>query len=207
MLLENNSTTTTYKPIPAGMHLARCFMYVDIGHQETKFGNKPQLLIYFEVHSEDPNTGEPLMTSAGDPMTIFKKYTQSWNENSNLRQDLESWRGVAFSPEEQRRFDIKNILDKWCMLNVTNTPDKTNPSKVWDNIHSITPVPAQIKKLGLPQGVNDLKGFELNKFSQEVFDTLPAFAKTRIMKSTEWVKINGRADTMGYEDPNDKIPF
>ena len=209
MLLENKPATSTYKPIPAGMHLARCFMYVDIGHQETKFGDKHQILLYFEVHGEDPITGEALVTSNGDPMAIFKKYTFSWNEAAILRKDLESWRGAAFSPEEQKRFDIKNILDKWCMLNITNNPDKNDPNKIWDNIQSITPVPSQIKKMGLPEGVNDIKGFELQKFSQEAFDQLPAFAKNRITKSIEWEKINGKENTTksSYEDMNDPIPF
>lgn len=206
MLLENNSTQSTYKIIPQGVHLARCFMYADIGTQATTFGDKRQLLIYFEIHGEDPNTGDPLLTEKGDPMTIFKKYTLSWNEKSILRQDLESWRGGAFSPEERKRFDLKNILGKWCMINVSHTQDKNNATKVWDNIKGITPVPQQIKKGGLPEPVNDEKHFELDRFSQESFDQLPNFAKTRIMKSLEWGKINGKVDKP-YDDMNDSIPF
>mgnify|MGYP006275680121 CR=1 FL=1 len=207
MLLQNNTTNnTTYKPIPAGMHLARCFMYADIGTQESNYGDKRQILVYFEVHGEDPNTGDPLLTDKGEPMTIFKKYTLSWNEKAILRKDLESWRGGAFSPEEQKRFDLKNILGKWCMLNISNNPDKNNPDKIWDNIQSITPVPQQIKKVGLPEPVNENRHFELDNFSHEEFETLPNFAKNRIQKSAEWVRISGKVDKP-YNDMNDNIPF
>lgn len=209
MLIENNSSNTTYKPVPAGMHLARCYMFVDIGTQETQYGDKPQILVYFEIHSEDPKTGDPLLTDNGDPMTIFKKYTLSWNEKSILRQDLESWRGGAFSPEEQKRFDLKNILGKWCMLNITNNPDKNKPEKIWDNIQSIVPVPQQIKKIGLPEAINEPKYFEMKKFSQEAFDKLPPFAKNRITKSKEWELMGGKveANATKKDDFNDDIPF
>ena len=74
---ESNSSSS-FTPVPAGMHLARCFRIVDLGTQKTSYMGKDKLnrkiLIQFEIHSEDAD-GNPLLTDKGEPLSISKRYT------------------------------------------------------------------------------------------------------------------------------------
>ena len=58
--------------------------------------------------------------SDGRPFAISKRYTLSTHTKSTLRKDLESWRGRAFTPEEEEAFDVANVCGAYCLLNVTH---------------------------------------------------------------------------------------
>ena len=79
---------SSFKPVPPGTHLARCYRIVDLGTQETNYQGKVnyqrKLMIQWEVHGADEN-GEALVTKAGEPMTISKNYTVSLGEKARLR--------------------------------------------------------------------------------------------------------------------------
>jgi hypothetical protein len=116
-----------FKRIPVGSHVARCYLLVDMGEQlqDGKYGQTVQhkIRLGWEVFGED-ETGEPLTVEyegVQRQMTIGKTYTLSLNEKAGLRKDLTSWRGRDFSPEELVGFDITNILNIYCMLNITTS--------------------------------------------------------------------------------------
>jgi hypothetical protein len=80
LTVKASSGASTFKSVPAGMHLARCYRIIDKGTQITnykgKVGASPKVMIQFEVHSEDAD-GNPLVTDKGEPMTISKNFTAS----------------------------------------------------------------------------------------------------------------------------------
>ena len=47
---------SNFKPVPAGMHLARCYKIIDLGTQKSEYKGDVKLLskvmIQFEVHGE-----------------------------------------------------------------------------------------------------------------------------------------------------------
>jgi hypothetical protein len=141
-LVVENSGGGSFTPVASGMHLARLYRIIDLGTQKSEFDGKINYLhkvkFVWEVHGED-ESGKPMVTDKGEPMVITKDYTLSWGEKANLRKDLESWRGRPFTEEEQRRFDLKNILDQWCMINVQHKPRQKGG--VFANIVGVTPVP------------------------------------------------------------------
>jgi hypothetical protein len=102
-----------------------------------------KVMLGWEIHGSD-EMGEPLKMKDGRPFAIFKNYTLSWSEKANLRLDLQSWRGRQFSQEEMRRFDLKNVLGAWCMLNIIDRVG--NDGKTYTNVNGITPVPSVIKQ-------------------------------------------------------------
>jgi len=212
MILED--TGSNFKPVPAGMHLARCYRIIDMGTQETsyegKIDYKRKLKFVWEVHSEDDD-GTPLKTEKNEPFVITKDYTNTWGDKGTLRKDLQSWRGREFTAEEQRRFDIKNVLDKWCMLNITHKPKKSG-SGVYANVTTLTPVPSQIKSVGLPVPFNKAEIFTLSEPDMAMFDTFSEWLKNQIMTSPEWKAAQHKGETpkqakASFDDMDDDIPF
>ena len=106
--------TKERKLVSQGMHSAVCIWVVDMGMQETNYGDKHKIYIQFEVDETINIDGKD------KPMVIGNKYTLSLHEKSNLRKVLEGWRGKAFTPEEEAGFDIKYLLGKPCLLNITH---------------------------------------------------------------------------------------
>ena len=203
--------------VSPGMHLARCYRIIDLGTQKTtymgvdKYG--PRVQIQFEVHGED-DKGQPLVTQDGRPLSIAKSYAVTLAEKSNLRKDLQMWRGQDFTAQELRGFELKNILGKWAMITVTQTESN---GKTYTNIAAINPVPATMKKAGLPEGVNELKTFSIEEADMELFDSFSENLKNKISSSPEWIELHGEkkntpkekpaSKAPGFDDLDDDIPF
>jgi hypothetical protein len=210
MSLIATAGESTFKPVPEGTHLARCYRIVDLGTQESTYlgqvKNQRKVMIQFEVHGDDEN-GFALITRAGEPMSISKNYTLSIGEKSRLRQDLASWRGKAFTPEELKGFELKNLLGVWGMISVIKTPG--SDGKEYSNINAITPVPAVVKKSGMPQYFNEPKIFSIDSPDMELFATFSDYLRAKIEGSPEWKSRSAVAYTGGgvSDDFDDSIPF
>ena len=176
---------------PPGMHLARCYRLVDIGTQQSEYMGTTKFLhkitLAWEVHGTD-DAGQPIRMLDGRPFGIFKNYTLSWSEKANLRLDLQSWRGKPFNQEEMQKFDLKNILGVWCMLNVIEHVGKNG--NTYANIAGISPVPGMIKAAGFPQPVNPVQLFSLQNPDMVMFETFSNNLKAKIESSPEWKKLH-----------------
>ena len=197
--------------VPAGMHLARCYRIIDLGTQKTEYKGQakmtPKVMFQFEVHSEDDD-GNALLTQDGKPLSISKQYTLSLNENAILRRDLQSWRGRAFTEDELKAFDLQNVLGQWCMLNVVHT---MNDGKTYANIDNINPIPASVKKNGLPEGANDTVIFSIRNADMDVFETFSDHIKSKIESSPEWASWKNapatKAPSADFDDFDSDVPF
>ncbi len=97
---------------------------VDLGELNTPFGRKHKLSIVWELKEKDEQ---------GSHYIVGKRYTWSLNEKSNLRKDLERWRGAKFaryfgqSPDrlsdehirEYQRYLVEDKKCSWSRLNQT----------------------------------------------------------------------------------------
>lgn len=205
-----------FKMVPAGSHLARCYRIIDLGTQPTEWQGQTKylrkIMLSWEVHGED-DAGDPLTTDEGAPLALFKNYTLSWSENSNLRKDLQGWRGKPWTDQEANRFDLKNILGQFCMLNVVHRPGQNG--KVYANVAGITPVPAAIKKNGLPEGVNETQMFRLADPDWELYEMFSKGLKAKIEASPEYKALTGRkapkssnhSEGSGFDDMESNCPF
>lgn len=192
-LTAKATSESRFTPVPAGMHLARCYRIIDLGTQSTEWQGQQKknykIMILWEVHGEDEN-GKALVTDRNEPMSISKNYTMSLGEMSRLRADLKAWRGRDFTQEELRGFQLKNVLGAWCMLNVVHAEGKDD--KVYANVSTVNPVPSALRKAGLPEGVNPLTTFDLDNPDMALFDTFSNNLKAKIEASPEW-KAKGSA--------------
>jgi hypothetical protein len=120
----------------AGLHFAICFNEIDLGLQKvvTADGEKimGKVIIGWEIDETIPDGDYK-----GKRFCIWKKYTKSLHSKSNLKKDLESWRGRAFTDDEKKGFDLDNVVNKGCMLNVVHT---VYNGKTYANIASISPL-------------------------------------------------------------------
>ena len=82
---------TEFPLAPDGLQDAVLVDVVDLGILSTKFGDKHKLSLVFELEEQD---------SEGKHYVLIKRYTRSLNEKSNLRKDLERWRGSKFTKDE-----------------------------------------------------------------------------------------------------------
>ena len=204
-----------FERCPPGMHLGRCYRIVDLGTQKTEYMGEikylHKIMLGWEIHGSDEN-GKPLKMNDGRPFAIFKNYTLAWSEKANLRIDLQAWRGKAFTQEEMRKFDLKNILGAWCMLNIIERTGQNG--NTYSNVSNVTPVPSVIKQSGLPQAVNKNELFNLQEPDMALFDTFSDALKTKITSSPEWEKLQGKQNIPDIQpslssqlDPDEDIPF
>jgi hypothetical protein len=196
----------SYKQIPAGTYLARCYRFVDMGTQTAQYDGETTrrhvVMIQWEIHGDDAD-GSPLVTNKNEPMSISKNYTASMNENSSLRKHLRAWRGRDFTAEEEKGFRMENILGQWCMLTVEENPGSNG--RMYTNVSSVSPVHATLKK-NLPQGYNPVEFFSLSDRNMAVFDKLSDRIKEKIQSAPEWA-VKRAAPAVVSDDDDDSIPF
>jgi len=186
------SKSADFELCPDGAHIAVCYRVIDLGTQETTFKGQPtrkhQILIQWELPDE--------RMADGRPFSIGKKYTYSSSQKSNLRKDLESWRGKKFEDWELGEFDIGRLIGVGCMLNVVHDERQDN---TYANIASIMRLP---KGTTTPTLKNDPICFSLadRPFDREKYESLSDRLKEVIAKAPEYrAAIEGR-------DPNDVVP-
>jgi len=200
-----------FERCPPGMHLARCYRIIDLGTQKSEYMGQTKYLhkvmLGWEIHGTHDD-GTPILMKDNRPFAIFKNYTLSWSEKANLRLDLQSWRGKPFSQEEMRRFDLKNVLGAWCMINVIERTGQDN--KTYTNVNGVTPVPAMIKQNGLPAAVNKNELFNIADPDMELFNSFSDHLKKKIEASPEWQKrkhSDPEPATVFSGEPSEDIPF
>lgn len=209
MSLTVSETKGDFKLAPAGNHLARCYRVIDLGTQKTSWQGvekaAKKVQIVWELHGEDAD-GAPLTTDDGRPLSVQRRFTPSLGPKAKLREILVAWRGRPFTLDELEGFKLQNILGAWCMLTLTH---ETRNEKTYVNISSVTSVPSPIKKMGLPEPVNELVWFDIDEPDMAVFNSFPDYLKETIQGSPEWKMRTGNYDSplKVDDEPSDDIPF
>lgn len=85
---EGGSGGSYEKPAP-GRYLGILIGFADLGTQETKFGEKRQVMLRWELHKRKG----PSVDSQGNPHTITARYTASLDAKSSLRPVVEAHMG------------------------------------------------------------------------------------------------------------------
>lgn len=216
MALIASGSNKEFKPVPEGNHTARCYRVIDLGTQDVEYMGEPKLmhkvLIGWELSGEAED-GTPLKTDGGDPLTITKQYTLSLGKKANLRADLESWRGKAFTDDELKGFDITALLGVHCMVTVKH--DKKG-DKTYTNVASVSKWPAALKN-HKPAAVFDNQVFDVNEPDMQLFESFPDWLKEKIQGCMEWgnpkalepqkVTTTRAGGGSGFDDMDDDIPF
>ena len=182
-LIVNEGASSSIPLLPEDVYPAVCVMLVDLGDQYSeKFGKTSRkILIGWELPGEKLDNGETRRLS--------NTYTASLNSKGNLRKDLISWRGRDFTPDELANFDLRNIVNAPCMLNVIHKIGTDGVERA---------VIAGIMKLpkGMPPAAptTDPVIFDLDApDAMTRIESLPGWIQTRIKDSETWKDMTDEA--------------
>lgn len=191
-----------FEPIEAGTYAAVCTHIIGVGLQETPWGMKNKLMMRFEVPSE-----RVVWETDGEkhegPAIIWTNYTASLAKNSNLRIDLEQWRGRAFTDDELAGFDLDNVLGAPCMITVVHK--KNDKGKTFANISTISKLAKGMPK---PEPESELVGFDPENHTPEELAALPEWLRKKAeqgIANMENVESESTKADESFHD--DDIPF
>lgn len=129
----------SYAPAPSGVHHGVCVDVVDMGILEVTYAGatkkQHKVRLVWQIDETDPTTNERFIAQ--------KRYTLSLSEKATLRKDLESWRGKAFTREEEMGFDLEKLIGINAFINVIQVQKE---GKTYANVAVIMPL-----KKGMPK--------------------------------------------------------
>lgn len=204
-----------FELIEPGSYGARAYMMIHIGTVKETYGQDVKevnkVLIGWEVPEvmRQWKEGEPEM-----PAVISKEYTVSLSKKSNLRGDLEAWRGVPFTEKEAEGFDLVKLVGAPCLLGIVQKPSAKDATKVYNNINSIMKMP---KGMSVPEQVHPSKIFTYDNMDLALLESLPDWIKDKVKRSKEYGLATGlikpeppiseTAQTLGKEEDESDLPF
>lgn len=196
-IIAKNEQGGSFEPIPEGVHTAICVSIIDLGMQYSEKWDKSthKAMVTWELPEET-------YTKDGEtkPRTLSKEYSLSLGEKSNLRKDLQAWRGRAFTDEELAGFDLKNVLGKGCQIQLIHTEKNGNK---YANIASIMGLPKGMK-LDEPSNIVyfDLGDTECMKLMAQI----PEWIQNKIKESDDYKNMVLDSDLPVAGDEED-VPF
>lgn len=180
MSLVAKSSSGDFEMTPEGTYIGRCFKIIDLGTQTTtgQFGTKSQhkVMISWELLDDS------IKMNDGRPYAITQWYTVSLHEKSQLRKDLEAWRGRRFTDEELEGFDLKNVLGTYCMIQVVHSTDGK-----YTNVNAI-----MAYRGPKPTPVNDNVLFDIDNPNMGVFEAMSDNMKEKIRSAPEWQAVGAQ---------------
>lgn len=170
--------------IPAGNYVARCYKMIEIGTVPTEYLGQEKMTHKVRFGWELPTELKVFNPEKGEqPLVIDKEYTLSLADKANLRKDLKSWRGKDFTDAEAEAFDVTKLLGVQCLINIIHINGKKDPTKVYEAIGSISPLP---KGMECPKQINPTFVFDFENFDFSKYNSLPQFIREQIATSNEY---------------------
>lgn len=213
-MIAKETTGVSIEKLENGVYTAVSYMIIDLGKQTSeKFGKTQRkfMMIWNIIGEEVEINGKKL------PRTMSKEYGYSLGEKSNLRRDLQAWRGQSFTSEELQGFNLLKILNKPCQLQIIKEEKNGN---TYNNISSI---------MALPKGMTIELLEKTSHFDIEDVETwknwgkIPSWIQDKIKKAdnyeesgldkfvTEYEETikeqEGKQEEQNEDIPSDDLPF
>jgi hypothetical protein len=200
--------------IPEDTYQATCYAVVDLGTQNIAFAEYDakeleRVIIAWEIPAvriEIEKDGKKLDL----PRAISKEYTISLHKKSNLRPMLESWRGKAFTKEEEEGFHLKALLGVNCMLQILHGTSK----RTGEPYHYVANVSKLYHGLTKNKPENKYQYFNFDEHT-EIPGNIPEWMEKKIQDSYEYRVMVGDIEAelapvdtnIDMPEPDDDIPF
>lgn len=190
MIASDNGGQSIPK-LEGGVYTAVSSAIIDLGQQiSEKFGKTQRkfMMLWNVIGEEVEVNGQKLAR------TMSKEYSFSLNEKSTLRKDLQAWRGKVFTDEELRGFNLLNIINKPCQLQILL---EEKNGKQYNNIASI---------MALPKGMTVNLLEDTYHFDFEDVETwrnwnkIPTWIQDRIKKADNYVSSGVEKYVTEYEE-------
>lgn len=168
-----------YELTPAWTMVARCISIIDLWTQEDVYQWEVKHVRKISVKFELPTKKD----SQGKPFMIYKDFSYSMWEKSNLRKFLQSWRGQQYQNGELNEFNIyQEFLNKPCQITVEHKVAKTS-GNTYAVINSISPL---MEWYEAPERISELVWFNLEMFNVTTYESFNEKLKEIIAKSPEY---------------------
>ena len=176
MIASDNQGSSIPK-LEGGVYTAISSAIVDLGLQKNEKFDKTQrkfMMIWTILNETIEVNGEQL------PRQLSKEYSFSLHEKSTLRKDLQAWRGKAFTEDELRGFNILNVLNVPCQLQVLL---EEKNGRQYNNIASIMALP----KGSEVEGLDNTYYFDIETMdSWTNWKKIPQWIRERIKKAENY---------------------
>lgn len=210
ILATSKGSTKNFQPIEAGSYPARCYSMIHIGTVDEVISGAVKTLNKVRITFELPTELKVFKEENGEqPHVISKEFTLSLHEKSTLRGFLKNWRGIDFTEEEAKSFDIEKLIGAACMLNITHKKSKDG-TKTYAEIGSVSKLP---KGLICPDQINESFVFTYDNFDAVKFSKLPEFLRNKMITSFEYIHASTVANETFVHDAqvvtaeDDDMPF
>lgn len=191
IIASQNSGSGDFKLPPAGTHAARCIQVIDLGTHHDEYIGKPKTQHKVRVNFELPDEKAVFDEKKGEePFFVGVDYTLNLGEKSNLRRDLESWRGRPFSEDELEGFDISKLIGVPAMVSLIHR--KSAAGKDYSKITGIAKMP---KGMICPEQINPSLEFSLGEINSTKFSNLPNWIQNKIKESDEYIEASKSANS------------
>ena len=190
-MIAKESTGSNIEKLENGVYTAVSSMIIDLGLQTSeKFGKTQRKFMMIWVI-----LGEKVIVNDKElPRTMSKEYGFSLGEKSNLRKDLQAWRGQPFTSEELQGFNILNVLNKACQLQIIKEEKNGN---TYNNISSIMALP----KGTVVEGIEDTCHFDLEEESTwNNWYRIPTWIQEKIKKAENYESTGLNKFVENYEE-------
>ena len=190
--IAKSEGNTSIPKLENGVYTAISSMMIDIGAQKSVLDNniRRKFIMVWNVVGEFIEVNKEKL-----PRVMSKEYTLSLNEKSNLRKDLQAWRGQAFTEEELQGFDILNVMNKPCQLQIIN---EEKNGKTYNNISAIMAMPKGMTVSTL----DEITIFIINNAETwQNWEKIPKWIQDKIKKSEGYEN----SDLKKYVDDYEKM--
>lgn len=164
-------------PVEPGVYMAICTGIIDLGEQYSEkfktYANK--ILFVWELVGETVEVdGEQ------KPRQLSKEFSISSSKKSNLRGFISSWNGKTYSDDEFADLEIFDQIGKACQLQVV-----LNETGEYANVDNLMQLP---KGFPIPKSESTPILWDMDKWNEEVFATIPEWIQEKIKASTQFQK-------------------
>ena len=175
------------KPLSAGLHSAILFQIVNLGTQEGKFGNKPQIYLGFEFPLEKALFYKEDKEKAPYVLGRELGYNIYWDSAKNQKSTLASFLKNGFGADvtKPETIDMSEYIGKPCLVNIVHNE---SGGKTYANIENVMPFMPQMIAGRENEFVltNDLQLFDISfGFDSENFAGIYPWWQDKIKKSEE----------------------
>lgn len=161
IMIDKGGDFTKIEPSKVGAHHGVCCEVSDRGIMDTKFGQKRKICLVFQVAERIEGTGNPDID--GRRKEIRRYYNATTGQGSDLRRDLESWRGEPLSDadfNDNGQFDVEKVTGVQATIIVTGWTEPDEKQRQYPILGAVLPPDdfAAVKRLGHKlEGANDLE--------------------------------------------------
>lgn len=187
--------------INEGTYVAVCTGVIDLGSQYNEFYKKSreEVLIIWTLPYELIETE----SSGALPRQVSNNYSATISGASRLRGALEGWRGKAFTSDELKSFDLRNILGAPCLVTVKRIVSKTG--REYTSVDHVAPLP---KGTPLPELSAEPILYDLSSdWAFDEMQKLPVWIQNRIKTSEQYRAFANGGEAQEYPTFDAPLPF